>query len=155
PAALVIGHSAGGRPIDAIHVGGTGPTVLVVGCIHGNECAALPVVARLERAHPAHENLWVIPEANPDRTAADMRVNGDGVDLNRNFPDGWAPGVRGDLQYPGPRPESEPETRALMAFIRRIRPVITIWFHQPQTQVRAWDGSVAVARRYAGRVGLK
>jgi predicted deacylase len=75
---FVIGHSAGGRPIEGIHVGGTGPTVLVVGCIHGNECAALPVVARLERLHPAHENLWVISEANPDGTAAGRRVNADG-----------------------------------------------------------------------------
>jgi protein MpaA len=151
---IVIGHSAGGRPIQAVHVGGHGPTVLVVGCIHGNECAALPIIVRLERLHPAHEDLWVIPEANPDGTAANRRTNGDGVDLNRNFPDGWRPGTYGDLQYPGPRPSSEPETRALEAFIRRIRPAVTIWYHQPQDQVRAWDGSVALARRFAGQVGL-
>jgi hypothetical protein len=44
PAAFLIGHSVDGRRIDAVHVGGKAPDVLVVGCIHGNECAALPVV---------------------------------------------------------------------------------------------------------------
>ena len=152
---VVIGHSVAGRPIQAVHVGGHGPTVLVVGCIHGNECAALPIVAQLEKTHPAGEDLWVIPEANPDGTAADRRTNDDGVDLNRNFPTGWAPvAPRGDLQYAGPRPSSEPETRALEAFIRSLRPAVTIWYHQPQDQVRAWDGSAAIAHRYARLAGL-
>jgi protein MpaA len=138
PTALVIGHSVEGRPIEAVHVGGKGPVVLVVGCIHGNECAALPVVHALERAHPIHEDLWVIGEANPDGTAHRTRANADGVDLNRDFPGG-----------------AEPETRALVAFVRRLHPVITVWFHQPQTVVRAWGGSRAAARRYADAVGMR
>jgi protein MpaA len=154
PAALVIGHSVEGRAIDAIHVGGTGPVVLIVGCIHGNECAALPVVRELNRAHPAHEDLWVIPEANPDGTAHDTRLNAHAVDLNRNFPTGWIPGPR-DGYYPGPHALSEPESRALLAFIRRLHPAITIWFHQPQTVVRAWGRSRTAARSYARAVGVR
>src|SRR3954467_2974123 len=102
PAAFVLGHSVQGRPIEAYHVGGSGPVVLVVGCIHGNECAALPVIAQLERAHPRGEDLWVVPEANPDATASDARLNARGVDLNRNFPAGWIEGPR-DGYYPGTR----------------------------------------------------
>jgi len=154
PTVLLIGHSVDGRSIEAVHVGGKGPVVLVVGCIHGNECAALPVVRELERAHPAHEDLWVIPEANPDGTAHDARLNAHGVDLNRNFPAGWISGPR-DGYYPGPRALSEPESRALLAFIRRIHPAITIWFHQPQTVVRAWGRSRAAARAYAHAVGMR
>ncbi len=154
PTALVIGHSVEGRPIEAVHVGGVGPVVLVVGCIHGNECAALPVVRALERARPVHEDLWVIPEANPDGTAQDRRLNAHDVDLNRNFPAGWRPGRR-DGYYPGPRALSEPESRALLTFVRRIRPAITVWFHQPQTVVRAWGRSRTAARAYARAVGVR
>ena len=150
----MIGHSVEGRPIEAVHVGGKGPVMLVVGCIHGNECAALPVVRELERAHPTHEDVWVIPEANPDGTAHDTRLNADGVDLNRNFPTGWISGPR-DGYYPGSRALSEPESRALLAFIARIHPAITIWFHQPQTVVRAWGCSRAMALRYAGLSGMR
>ena len=44
---------------------------------------------------------------------------------------------------------SEPETRFARAVIRRYRPDISIWFHQPQDVVRAWGPSLRVARRYA------
>ena len=114
-------------PIDAVHVGGKGPVVLVVGCIHGNECAALPVVRTLERAHPRAEDLWVVPEANPDGAARDERLNAHGVDLNRNFPTGWRPGPH-DGYYPGRRALSEPESRALLKFIRGLHPAVTVWF---------------------------
>ena len=36
-----------------------------------------------------------------------------------------------------------------MRLIRRLRPDVTIWFHQPQALVRATGPSVAIARRYA------
>jgi hypothetical protein len=36
-----------------------------------------------------------------------------------------------------------------VALIERLRPQITIWFHQPQGIVRAWGQSVATARRFA------
>jgi predicted deacylase len=154
PTAFVIGHSVDGRAIDAVHVGGKGPVVLVVGCIHGDECAALPVVRALERARPRGEDLWVVAEANPDGAARNERLNADSVDLNRNFPTGWRPGPR-DGYYPGPHALSEPESRALLAFIRRLRPAVTVWFHQPQTVVRAWGRSRAAARVYARAVGMR
>jgi protein MpaA len=138
---LVIGHSVEGRPIEVVHVSGPGPRVLVVGCIHGNECAALPVVRGLARAHartPTREDLWLVPNLNPDGYARGTRANAHGVDLNRSFPSG-----------------REPETRAAVALIRRLRPKITIWFHQPQRVVRAWGGSIPAARRYARLAGMR
>jgi protein MpaA len=80
------------------------------------------------------------------------RLNGRGVDLNRNFPSDWQPiGQRWDLEYSGPRPFSEPETRLAAGLIRRLHPDVTIWFHQEQDpMVRAWGPSVPVARRFAG-----
>ena len=121
-----IGHSAGGRPIMATESGAPqAPTrVLVVGCIHGNECAGIAVVRRLRQMRPPRTmDLWLVPTLNPDGRAADRRQNGHGVDLNRNFSAGWAAsGVPGSTYYSGPRPFSEPETRAARRLIERVRP---------------------------------
>jgi murein peptide amidase A len=150
-AAIVIGHSVQGRPLRAYEVGDPKSTekVLVVGCIHGNEPAGIPVVTRLERSHPSFD-LWLLPLANPDGCAHGTRQNAHGVDLNRNFPSNWARiGRPGSYQYSGPHSLSEPETRILVRFIRRLRPTISIWFHQHQNVVRAWGQSRATARRFA------
>ena len=42
-----------------------------------------------------------------------------------------------------------------MQLIRRLRPDVTIWFHQPQGLVRAWGASVPIARRYARLAGMR
>ena len=152
-----IGRSARGRPIVAARAGDTtSPTrALVVGCIHGNECAGTAVTRILARSSPSID-LWVVSNLNPDGYALGRRQNGRGVDLNRNFPSEWQAGGRPwDPEYPGPRPLSEPETRAAVRLIRRIRPTVTIWFHQPQALVRAWGPSRSVARRYARLAGMR
>jgi protein MpaA len=154
---LTVGQSAQGRPIKVIAAGEPAETrILVFGCIHGTECAAIPVAERLRSGPPPDGELLAIPNLNPDGYELGTRLNGRGVDLNRNFPSDWTPfGVRGDLQYSGPRPFSEPETRLAARLIRAIRPDVTIWFHQEaEPMIRAWGPSVPAARRYARLVGL-
>jgi hypothetical protein len=135
--AVVIGYSVQHRPIELMHVAGPGPRVLVVGCIHGNECAGLAIANALLRTHP-REDLWVLPNLNPDGYDLHQRLNADGVDLNRSFPNG-----------------REPETRVAVALIRRLHPDVTIWYHQAEDRVRAWGRSRAVARRYARLAGMR
>jgi murein peptide amidase A len=153
-----IGRSAGGRAIVATESGApAAPSrVLVVGCIHGNECAGIAVVRRLRRLPvPETVDLWLVPTLNPDGRAADTRQNGHGVDLNRNFPAGWsAHGTPWSTYYSGPRPFSEPETRAARRLILTVRPTLSIWYHQHMRLVWAWGRSTAAARRYAAAVGL-
>ncbi len=157
---MTIGHSALGRPIQVKAFGyprrfvGNRPYVrtLVFGCIHGTECAA-------SRIHPIGcpgKRVFVVSNLNPDGLALGTRLNARGVDLNRNFPSEWEPiGARGDPEYSGPRPFSEPETRLAARLIRALRPELTIWFHQQQVaMVRAWGPSVPAARRYARLVHL-
>jgi len=157
PQPLAIGHSVRGRPIVAYERGDrSAPATLVVGVIHGSEPAGLAVISRLRRMPlPPHVHLWLVPTVNPDGLAAGTRQNAHGVDLNRNWPVAWARNGRPwDGAYSGPRPLSEPENRAMRAFILRIRPKLTIWYHQPLDEVYGSDPHVAVLKRYARLTGL-
>lgn len=150
-ASILLGRSELGAPIRAYRAGE--PThwrkVLVVGCIHGNECAGAAVVHALRRTR-ANADLWLVPNVNPDGRRRLVRVNGRGVDLNRNFPSEWRRrGRPGHPEHSGPRPWSERETRIVRRLVQRVRPDVTIWYHQPQNVVRAWGASIPEARRFA------
>lgn len=126
-----LGRSWAGRPISVVHVAGDGPRILVVGCIHGNECEGVEVTRLLERSVPTAD-LWLVHQLNPDGFARRSRFNSRGVDLNRDF-----------------LAATQRETRIARKLILRLRPDVTIWFHQPQAVVRAWGPSRSIARRYA------
>lgn len=130
--------------------------VLIVGCIHGNECAGTAIVRQLRRrAAPRGVRLWLITSANPDGQSRGTRQNARRVDLNRNFPFRWRRAGRpGDVYYPGRRRASEPETRALILLIRRIRPDATIWYHQHMRAVDTTGHQRRLVRLYARRSGL-
>ena len=130
--------------------------VLVVGCIHGDEPAGIAVADRLAHARALpRSGMWIIRDLNPDGVAAGTRQNAHGVDLNRNFPYAWRPlGSRGDPQYAGPRALSEPESRIAHDLILRIRPRITIWFHQHQDLTDISGGDVRIEQRFAILSGL-
>jgi len=148
---LLIGHSVKGRRIIAIVRGPNDARrkILIVGCIHGNECAGLVIISALEHTPVVKGvQLWLVPEMNPDGTAAGTRQNADGVDLNRNFPYQWEP-VSDPTYYSGPHALSEPETRAAVRLVRRVRPAVTIWYHQHMDLVDMAGGDRGVARRYA------
>lgn len=150
---LVIGRSVLGRPISAVELGDPDEsrTSLVVGVIHGDETGGLAVVRRLERGRlPATAVVWVIADLNPDGRARGVRQNAHRVDLNRNFPWRWRPlGQPGDQQYSGPRPLSEPESRVAYRLILRLRPRVTLWFHQPLGITDRSGGDVRIERRFA------
>ncbi len=159
-ATALLGRSAKGRPIHVRELVGAGwpsrPRILVFGCIHGDECAGTKVARNLAVGCPPPVAEWAVPNLNPDGLEDGTRLNGRGVDLNRNFPHDWRPiGSRYDPEYSGPRPFSEPETRLAARLIRLVHPKITVWFHQEaQPMVRAWGQSVPAAKRYAKLSGL-
>jgi hypothetical protein len=111
--------------------------------------------------------LWFVPVANPDGydhsftpgnrywrknlrdNNRDGRVNvGDGVDLNRNFRTKWFYDDEGASATPagetfrGPRPGSEPETRALDRLLRRVGFEFLLSYHSTGSQLlygTAWQ----------------
>jgi hypothetical protein len=146
-----IGESTRGQEIRAFTLGSGRPRILVVGSVHGDEPAGTVVATRLLHVPPPKRgSIWVVQDLNPDGHAAKRRANAHGVDLNRNFPGTWR-----RLASSGPAPASEQETRVAMELIRRLRPDVTIWFHQPQGLVRASGPSVTVARRFAQFAGMR
>ena len=155
---VVLGRSVQGRPIRAFEVGDPASPrrVLVVGCIHGNEPAGIAIADALAQGPAAlGVVLWIVPDLNPDGVAADTRQNADRVDLNRNFPWQWQPlGPPGTTFYSGARPLSEPESRIAERLVLRVRPQISIWFHQHLDVIDESGGDVRIERRFALLVRL-
>jgi protein MpaA len=153
---VLLGRSLEGRLVVAYELGDSASPrkVLVVGCIHGDECAGIAILDRLRRLGAvAGTDLWLVPDANPDGHAAGTRGNARGVDLNRNFPWRWR--SLGGVYYSGAGPASERETRIAMTLIRRVRPTVTIWFHQHLNMVVLTSGNLALQRRFARLAGLR
>jgi protein MpaA len=143
-----------GRAIKAVRLGDPDAArkAVVVGSIHGNERQGMRVTRAIKRRDVSGVDMWVIDTVNPDGVARGTRGNARGVDLNRNWSYRWERGSGG--YYGGPRPFSEPETRAMRRLIRRLRPDVTIWYHQPWNAVLACGGRDRVQRRYARRARM-
>lgn len=152
----VIGHSVQGRPIVAYRLGKRGkkvPTVVLISTMHGNEPATRQILQELVDGEPVRDlDLWVVPTYNPDGLAAGTRKNARGVDLNRNYPYRWAD-LDGNYES-GSGPASEPETEAMMGFLRTVRPDHILSFHQPLNGVDADTKNRGFARRVAKVLGL-
>jgi protein MpaA len=155
-----IGTSVRGRPIPVVHrafplPGSASARVVVIGSIHGDERAGLRVITALKKLDlPAGLDLWLVRTVNPDGVVADRRTNARRVDLNRNFPYRWRSLNKGTETYSGPRAVSEPETRALRAFITKVDPQLIITFHQPLYGVGANDKGMPVVRALAAAMRL-
>lgn len=75
-----------------------------------------------------------IDQASRAHGYSSWKANANGVDLNRNYPEGWkenrrSPAGPNSNEYKGPKPYSEPETNALVAALDNIKPVAVISYH--------------------------
>jgi len=156
---LEFGDSVQGRDLRAYRVGpkDADRVVLVIGSFHGDEDEGHEIVARLRNESPKTFAMWLVTTVNPDGIAANQRKNAHGVDLNRNFSVGWkANSDTSSGYYPGPKPFSEPESRAVKRLAKRIEPDLSIFYHQPWNQVLgSCKGPDRVQRHYANLVNME
>ena len=154
---VVLGRSVQGRAIVAYRKGTPGAKhrVVLLGQIHGNERAGVTTAkAARKLAVRRDTEVWVVPTMNPDGLAANTRTNARGVDLNRNWPLNWRRSAKG-LTWSGPRAASEPETRAMMRFLKKVRPTYVTSLHQPFGEVGlTTDKPRAFQRRLAKNLRL-
>ncbi|MCA9925241.1 MAG: protein kinase [Anaerolineales bacterium] len=133
PQPLTIGMSASGEPISAVQFGTGERVAIFVGGIHAGWAPASVTLAEAVIAYltenadlvPADLTVIVIPNLNPDSEPVpgelNGRLNGNGVDLNRNWDCNW----RSDPLWRdipgaglgGSAPFSEPEVAALRDLI--------------------------------------
>jgi murein peptide amidase A len=128
---VVIGHSRQRRPIVAAQFGSGTRRLLVIGGVHGREfgrLVALRLAAYLAthpQAVPPGTRIDVLPCLNPDGAALGRRGNARRVDLNRNLPTSdWRRVLRPSDPASrscsgGSAPASEPETQALLRYLRQ------------------------------------
>ena len=152
-------------PLDDLR--GKRPIVLIGG-VHGDE----PEGVRLAKDTLAWLLSWpknnkvsentlcpwiVIPCLNVDGFTKNTRVNGRGVDLNRNYPSrDWTPEAKAERYFPGSAPASEPETQAMVDLIRTHDPRLVIHCHSWNPMV-VGTGELAAkdAQRLADSSGYK
>ncbi|MGD0610045.1 MAG: M14 family zinc carboxypeptidase [Anaerolineales bacterium] len=158
---IVIGQSVQGRPLEVYRFG-TGPNEkMIIGGMHGGDEyntveLADQLIAYLKdhpEIVPADATVYILHDLNPDGVALQHgpngRANADGVDLNRNWPVNWqkdwpregcwvATKVTG-----GPAPASEPETKALTAFI--VNHPITAILNYHSAELGIFPGGVPPA----------
>jgi hypothetical protein len=143
---IVIGRSAQNRPIEVYRFGSGPKERMMIFGIHGGDegntiALADELIAHLRRNRrivPAGYTLYILRSLNPDGEALgnvpEGRLNGNGVDLNRNFDVGWKADWRsnGCSSLPGTGgsgPGSEPETQALKAFLASRNVEVLISYH--------------------------
>jgi len=138
---LPIGKSVQGRRIWAEHWGSMdGPQVLIVGQIHGNECTPGFLVNEFRKNSSESFGYWLIPTLNPDGLARHSRRNANNIDLNRD-------GIQ----------KRAIETRTLLAFTKKHRPILSIHLHSPSGWIGHFNGDLSrnICMRMSKLSGLK
>lgn len=145
PKYLKLGKTVRGRDIMAMVYGSGAKRVLIFGGIHGDEqhttvlARALAVNINSETL-PPNLTVVVVPDVNPDGLMLKTRVNANGVDINRNFPSKtWRAEYVEQRHYPGAKPSSEPETRAVLSLLESYPPHLVVTLHAALGCVN-WDG---------------
>ena len=136
------GRSVLGTPLRYIPCRGK-CRLLVMAGIHGEEPETTFLLSRALRAFSEpFDDISFILCANPDGMALGTRGNANGVDLNRNFKTqnfsaemvgsrSILEASRDTLLSPGTFAESEPETRALVTLVEKLRPSSVLAMHAP------------------------
>lgn len=131
---FTFGYTAQSLPIPAYKYGDHGPHILILGGVHGDEIegiqAAYAINDRFQNNFPYAYQVTIVPCLNIDGMLAKTRKNGNSVDLNRNLPTlDWTSTAAKESYYPGTSANSEPENKALTAYIEMTKPKFILSLH--------------------------
>jgi len=132
---FILGATATGLPIPAYRFGPAGsPSVLLLGGVHGDERegveACLGLLGRWNENFPFRLRVTIVPALNVDGVLRGQRTNARGVDLNRNMAtNDWSPVIASERYHPGPSANSEPETQALVNWLKDNKPIFILSLH--------------------------
>jgi protein MpaA len=131
---FIFGKTALGLPIPAYRWESGGPEILILGGVHGDETegvvCAYGLFQSFLQSFPFRLNLTLVPALNLDGSLVKSRVNGNGVDLNRNLPSrDWNPKAFNERYPPGPFANSEPENQALVLYLAEKKPRWVLSLH--------------------------
>ena len=146
-----VGRTTRGMPLYALRVGNRENCVALCGVVHAGESGpeiALTVVEEILKNNPAilqKTGLAIMPTVNGDMREKFvqgnpwyLRVNPNGVDINRNFPADWeeigygyglSTADEDSVTYRGSAPMSEWETQSLANFIEIVEPRAVFSYH--------------------------
>jgi protein MpaA len=158
PSPFVFGKTAIGLPIPAYRWEAGGPEVLVLGGVHGDETEGVVcgygLLEALTREFSLKLNLTLAPAFNMDGVLAKARVNGNGVDLNRNLPSNdWNPQAFNERYPPGPHANSEPENQALVAYLEARKPRFVLSLHSWKPMLNVNGACLPEAEAIRGLTG--
>ncbi len=140
--------------------------LLLMGGVHGDEPHGVLLAQHTLQflrddeasANPQVTLPWIlIPCLNVDGFQHNTRVNGNGVDLNRNYPSkSWSPDFEKKRYFPGPHPASELETQGVVELIQSHRPRLIIHCHSWKPMVVcAGEPGMIDARRLSRSSGYE
>ncbi len=169
----LFGSSSQGLPILSYQFGQRGPVVLILGGVHGDEpegnYIALGLLKNWMSHFPYKLKLTLVPCFNIEGSLASKRVNANKTDLNRNLPTkSWASAPKGSIwkwpkpfhfkkgrYYPGPRPCSESENKALVAWIDKNKPRLIISLHSWKPMININGDCLPEAKIISEMTGYK
>lgn len=136
------------------------PHVLVMGGVHGDESEGVVLAQALLgecfKSFSYRLRLSLIPTLNWDGVLLKTRQNASGVDLNRNLPTSdWSPEIATPRYHPGPKPASEPENQALIAWLKSSKPSLIISLHSWKPMLNINGDCEAVANVISKVTGYK
>ena len=161
----VYGRSARGVALECFGPQFGPVDVLLLASMHGDESDTTVVLSDALRAiRPEAVRNPVVLCVNPDGVMRGTRCNARGVDLNRNLPTkNWSAQsvyYRGHGQEKqdirlgtGNQAASEPETRALIELVDRLKPKAVVSLHAPLACIEDPEAS-ALAKWISGEVKL-
>lgn len=149
-----------GLPVPAFEFHNSGPEVLILGGVHGDEVegviASQVLLKHFMTSFPYKLNLTLVPQFNLEGVIFKTRGNGNGVDLNRNLPTkDWSPEVKTPRYHPGPFAGSESENKGLISYLEQKRPLFVLSLHSWQPVLNVNGDCYKVAEVLARRTGYK